>query len=350
MPFSPPNRLFHETTTEAFKSIKQIGLQPYVGAVVQHTDHYDPEIESAQQGVVFMSDDDHEHGYYCLWQIQHLLGKDRIDDVTLADLKKYGVLLVIDPKNDLNEDVIFRNVGDGEPEVVNMRGEKVKFVENENRDEIPVRKLPSSIERGDYFALQEVTYDRAITGEALIKYLRNSKNHAIVRLFSSLKQKVASKYEIAAVSAEIARFIRIAADVLKKHRVDTPDGSYWTCSEVSHSLAKIAEKVGIEATPMGALLMYPDGAHYVDAGLKGEPCGHTLLLLNAATLVDFTLRQFLPKSPYPFVASLESAEAKRVYGTILPRPRGEGKRVPCGMWVSKAMEEIEKTLEGWATK
>jgi hypothetical protein len=110
------------------------------------------------------------------------------------------------------------------------------------------------------------------------------------------------------------KFIKIVTEECLKRGLDSPSNSYFQCGQVCSAILRAAENLGLsDFEVMGALVKVPDDADYSDK--RGQKIGHYYLRYGS-TIYDFTLRQFKPDSPYPFVTEDNSREAKEIYNTV----------------------------------
>ncbi len=169
--FSKPKYLYHETLLENMASIKKDGLTPRVGSIVKESYTFEDVPEAG--GAVFFSEDEKDLGYYIAWQIANKLGKKDPKEITWEEIKEHGLLTVIDTSQHFQSLYpIYQKVKGDDDEVIDIDGNFVEYVEDENEKEVHMYDIPYSIEPGNWFSLAGASPDKYIHGDELVRYLK----------------------------------------------------------------------------------------------------------------------------------------------------------------------------------
>lgn len=111
----------------------------------------------------------------------------------------------------------------------------------------------------------------------------------------------------------IEKLMKIAEGEAIKEGLNTPEGSYYKCSQFCGILLASADQLGIPGLELyGCKVKYPKTANYADE--KGKLAGHYVIKAGN-TIYDFTLRQFIPDSEFPYISELESS---KIYKDLRP--------------------------------
>jgi len=124
----------------------------------------------------------------------------------------------------------------------------------------------------------------------------------------AFRKSYTSKINAAVAKYSVQRFIKKVTPLLKD--LQTPQGAYWACQEVVGVLKPILTRLGIKATVGSAELKFPKNADWAEE--PGKYVGHYFLVIDNK-VVDFTLRQFDPDSPFPFVALKSNPYVQKTY-------------------------------------
>ena len=145
-------RIYHGTSIDKLESIKKGGLLPLVGKfIMQFYGEYEDDLEE----VVYMAEEEKADKAISAMvaQVGFFLGKD-LWDVTLNEVKKYGVIFEVDASND-----IYRLEEDGS--CIDMEN-NVYYDED----------IPLGVESGDLFSRgDQSVLDEIIVGESLIDFM-----------------------------------------------------------------------------------------------------------------------------------------------------------------------------------
>jgi GNAT superfamily N-acetyltransferase len=159
--------LYHSGTADIDESIRQNWLQPQTGDWVKESlagAVDDPEFaeELARGGAVWMS----AVPDWVKAKVARKVGK-HVTDVTPEDIRQHGQLTMIRTEKDAP---IVRRLEDDDY-VENLRGQKQRWWESDLYDYDKRREIPYGVERGDYFAVEDIEPSHTLTGQDLINFL-----------------------------------------------------------------------------------------------------------------------------------------------------------------------------------
>ena len=97
---------------------------------------------------------------------------------------------------------------------------------------------------------------------------------------------------------DLRQFLDAAGRALSQFSI--AENSWHRCGQVAQAVRRAARHVGI-------------CAHVYECCVKNE--GHQFCATNGYVF-DFTLRQFYPKSPFPFVVRFNSPKFRRIYRSV----------------------------------
>lgn len=105
--------------------------------------------------------------------------------------------------------------------------------------------------------------------------------------------------------------MKIAAQECQKQNLDKPEVAYYQCSMVCSAIITAAQILGIQEPELiSCMVKYPNKTSYSEE--DGKYTGHYYLQYGEI-IYDFTLRQFLPDSDFPFITDETDPILKKIY-------------------------------------
>lgn len=100
--------------------------------------------------------------------------------------------------------------------------------------------------------------------------------------------------------------LKAVYQVAQTAKFENPNYAYWQCSDFSNAVVSLADDLGFDWKLYSTEVKFPADTNYLDntdaKDLAGTIQGHTVLLINNK-IYDFTLRQFIPDSKYPYITN-----------------------------------------------
>jgi len=165
-----PKHLYHETIIDDLAAIKQEGLVPKKGDIIQTMPSLEDDYGDPIPDITFLSDDKTEVGGYLVWKIANKLGYgDEWVKVTWNDIEKYGLLVIVNMGS--YKHALYKYVDEGE--IYDSQGYKTNTIEIGNGKTMHSQDCcPPSIEQDDWFSYEPVLADRFVTGKKLVAFLK----------------------------------------------------------------------------------------------------------------------------------------------------------------------------------
>lgn len=181
--------LYHATHIDNLDSIKQLGVIPMHGEIVQSTETYQQYHEWGEEleEITFFG----ENPGFINWQVGNYLGKD-MHEVTVDDIRNYGVVTILYPW--LHKDDIWCAQEDGT--AVSLDGENVTY------------QRPSHVEDPDCFSYEPIMPDVILTGDKLIDFFERVYPQALA--WAQGKHPLSKEYEPEPVDPERFGQMRLA--------------------------------------------------------------------------------------------------------------------------------------------
>ena len=105
--------------------------------------------------------------------------------------------------------------------------------------------------------------------------------------------------------------MRIAAKECAKQGLSDPHVAYYQCGQICGAILSAANDLGISGIELiGCHVKYPEKTEYSEE--DGKYAGH-YILKHGSVLYDFTLRQFIPDSDFPFISDESDCAIKEIY-------------------------------------